>query len=137
LRIAIATFLDDDDQGTRTARSICGKYRHFLLSYRTAARLRISLSWLRLGAGQWLLYLRLWLRLGNQWLDFHQFGIAIKMWIEKELDSPGIIDDGEPGLLWLIEPRTAPNDLLELDQRTDGTRQHDVLTGWDIDACAE
>ena len=62
------------------------------------------------------------LGLGNQWLDLHQFGIAIKLWIEKELDGPGVIDDGEPGLLRLVEPRAAPDDLLELDQRTHGAR---------------
>jgi len=44
----------------------------------------------------------LWL--GDQWLNLNQFGITIKVGIEKELDGSGVIYDSKPGLLRLIQP---------------------------------
>src|SRR5260221_2681413 len=63
-----------------------------------------------------------WLRLElwHQRLNLHQFGVAIKIRVEKELDGSRVVDDGEPGLFRLIETRAAPDDLLELDQGADG-----------------
>src|SRR6266566_5620954 len=49
-----------------------------------------------------LFLLCLWL--GDQWLNLHQFGITIKVGIEKELDGSSVIYDSKPGLLRLIQP---------------------------------
>src|SRR5260370_26456503 len=72
-----------------------------------------------------------WLRLElwHQRLNLHQFGVAIKIRVEKELDGPSVVDDGEPGLLRLIETRAAPDDLLELNQRADRPCEHNILAG--------
>src|SRR5258708_40164420 len=92
-----------DDRSAWNTRNVYERSWWYSASFNRAA----ALFWLRL---------ELW----HQRLNLHQCGVAIKIRVEKDLDGPSVVDDGEPGLFRLLETRAAPDDLLERDQGAHG-----------------